>query len=43
MDLYNIPTAVAVDLKTDEANWAQICTNGLEFEDSWGPSHYSTW
>ena len=29
-------SSVAVDLKTDEANWAQFVP-GLEFEDSWGP------
>ena len=29
-------SSVALDLKTDEANWAQFVP-GLEFEDSWGP------
>ncbi len=29
-------SSVALDLKTDEANWAQFIP-GLEFEDSWGP------
>ena len=29
-------SSVAVDLKTDESNWAQFVP-GLEFEDSWGP------
>ena len=28
-------SSVAVDLKTDESNWAQFVP-GLEFEDSWG-------
>jgi hypothetical protein len=29
-------STVALDLKTDESNWAQFIP-GLEFEDSWGP------
>ena len=29
-------SSVAVDLRSDEANWAQFIP-GLEFEDSWGP------